>query len=286
MMNMKNWMSHISDTQLLSQLSIPGTHDSASFRSNVFGAGFTKTQSWNIREQLENGVRFLDARCRLINDVFTMHHGAVFLKQQFGDVLNTCIDFLNKNPSEFILLSVKQEHTTENSTKSFHRVMRNKYIEPHSEMFYLGNNNPNILDIRGKIVLLRRYSGDNIGIDVSHWMDDTTFRIKNGDFNIYIQDDYDGYTALSINFKRKFVASLLNDAKKNRSNDMYINFISVSGMLTPYSGARGHHLIDGMNIWFCKQYREKQKMGIIVADFVDIEDGAIIKTVVNSNNFI
>ncbi|QHB32566.1 phosphatidylinositol-specific phospholipase C [Yersinia canariae] len=285
-MNMRNWMSRISDTQLLSQLSIPGTHDSASFLSNVFGAEFTKTQSWNIREQLDNGVRFLDARCRLINDVFTMHHGAVFLKQQFGDILNSCIEFLKKNPTEFILLSVKQEHTTESSTKSFNEIMHDSYIEPHNKIFYLKNKNPSIRDIRGKIVLLRRYSGNKVGIDVSHWKNDTTFKIKNGDFNIYIQDHYDGYTALSINFKRKFVESLLNEAKKNRPNDMYINFTSVSGILTPYAGAKGHHLIDGMNIWFCKQYREKQKMGIIVADFVDIEDGAIIKTVVNSNTFL
>lgn len=285
-MNMKNWMSQINDTQLLSQLSIPGTHDSASFRSNVYGAGFTQTQSWNIREQLDHGIRFLDARCRLINDVFTLHHGAVFLKQQFGDLLNTCIDFLNRNPSEFILLSVKQEHTTESSTKSFSKIMRDSYVGPHSKIFYLENKIPPLRDIRGKIVLLRRYSGDKIGIDVSHWKNDTTFDIKNNNFNIYIQDNYDGFTALSINFKRKFIESLLKEAKNNRPQDLYINFTSVSGMLTPYTGARGHHLIDGINIWFCKKYREKQKMGIIVADFVDIEDGAIIKTVVNSNVFV
>ncbi|HIH7565176.1 TPA: phosphatidylinositol-specific phospholipase C [Yersinia enterocolitica] len=284
-MNMRNWMSHLSDTQLLSQISIPGTHDSASFRSNVFGAGFTQTQSWNIRKQLDQGVRFLDARCRLINNVFTMHHGAVFLKQQFGDFITTCIDFVKRNPSEFIILSVKQEHTVENSTKSFHKVMRARYIEPHNEIFYLDNKIPNIGEIRGKIVLLRRYSGDKAGIDASHWKNDTSFEIKNKDFNIYVQDHYDGYTALSLHFKRKFIECSLKDAQKKRTQDMYINFISISGLLIPFSGALGHHLIDGMNIWFCKQYREKQIMGIIVADFVDAQDGEIIKTVVNSNIF-
>ncbi|EEP95718.1 Phosphatidylinositol-specific phospholipase C2 [Yersinia aldovae ATCC 35236] len=39
---------------------------------------FTQTQSWNIKEQLDNGIRFLDARCRLIDNVFTLHHGPVF----------------------------------------------------------------------------------------------------------------------------------------------------------------------------------------------------------------
>lgn len=285
-MNMKNWMSNLSNSLLLSQISIPGTHDSASFRPNVLGAGFTQTQTWNIREQLEHGIRFLDARCRLINNVFTMHHGAVFLKQQFGDFLTTCIDFIKRNPTEFIILLVKQEHTIENSTKSFNGIMQERYIDPHNELFYLENKIPSIGEARGKIVLLRRYSGDKVGIDASHWKDDATFEIKNKGFNIYVQDNYDGYTALSLHFKRKFIEILLRDAQKKRAQDIYINFTSISGLLTPYSGARGHHLIDGMNIWFCKQYREKQIMGIIVADFVDIQDGAIIKTVVNSNVFV
>ncbi|AIN19247.1 phosphatidylinositol-specific phospholipase C, X domain protein [Yersinia rochesterensis] len=285
-MNMKNWMSRLSDSQLLSQISIPGTHDSASFRSNVLGAGFTQTQTWNIREQLEHGIRFLDARCRLINNVFTMHHGAVFLKQQFGDFLTTCIDFIKRNPTEFIILSVKQEHTTEKSTKGFNEIMQERYINPHNKLFYLQNKIPSIGDVRGKIVLLRRYSGDKVGINASRWKDDATFEIKNKGFNIYVQDNYDGYTALSLHFKRKFIDILLKDAQKKRAQDIYINFTSISGLLTPYSGAQGHHLIDGMNIWFCKQYREKQIMGIIVADFVDVQDGAIIKTVVNSNVFV
>lgn len=114
----------------------------------------------------------------------------------------------------------------------------------------------------------------------------TTFEIKNRGFNLHVQDNYAGYTALSINFKRKFVGLFIEQAKNKRAQDLYINFLSLSGMLTPYTGAAGHHLIDGMNVWLCKQYREKQTMGIIVADFVDIDEGDIIKTVVNSNDFV
>ncbi|WP_145563244.1 phosphatidylinositol-specific phospholipase C [Yersinia aldovae] len=285
-MDMRNWISRIDGNKALSEISIPGTHDSASFRTDVFGGMFTQTQSWNIKEQLDNGIRFLDARCRLIDNVFTLHHGPVFLKQQFGDVLNTCLDFLKRHPGEFIILSVKQEHTTENSTKDFASVMYDNYIKPHKDMFYLINGIPIIDAIRGKIVLLRRYGGAKIGINALPWKNDTSFTVKNSSFNIYVQDHYDGYTDLNLRFKRKFVESLLKSAKDKLSLSLYINFISVSGILTPYSGAKGHFLIDGMNIWFCKQYREKQKMGIIVADFVDIEDGAIIKTIVNANNFI
>lgn len=284
-MGLNNWMSRLRDNTSLSHISIPGTHDSASFHISTFGGGFSQTQIWNIKTQLNNGIRFLDARCRLIDNILTMHHGSVFLNQYFGDIIISCIDFLHKNPTEFIILSVKQEHTVENSTKSFAEVIFKHYITPHKNKFYLANDTPMIGEVRGKIVLFRRYNGGNIGINATPWKDDATFSIKNGGFNIYVQDDYEGYTGLSIHFKRKFVENLLKRAKNENLTNLYINFTSVSGLLSPYSGAKGHFMIDGMNIWFCKKYRGKQFLGIIVADYVDIENGAIIKTIINSNNF-
>ncbi|CNI30155.1 phosphatidylinositol-specific phospholipase C [Yersinia mollaretii] len=284
-MNLKNWMSHLSETTLLGHISIPGTHNSASFRSSIVSATFTQTQSWDIKAQLIHGIRFLDARCRLINDVFTLHHGSVFLNQYFGDLLATCILFLENNPTEFIILSVKQEHTEENNTKNFAKVMWENYIVPNRGKFYLANEIPMIAEVRGKIVLLRRYDGSDVGINATPWKDDTTFSIKNGDFTIYVQDNYDGYTDLSIHFKRKFVEGLLKKAKSERLTNLYINFTNVSGIISPYSGANGHFWVDGMNSWFCKNYSGKRFLGIIVSDFVDLENGAIIKTIINSNNF-
>ncbi|CNE18721.1 phosphatidylinositol-specific phospholipase C [Yersinia mollaretii] len=285
-MNLKNWMSGLSETTLLSHISIPGTHDSASFRSTAVGATFTQTQSWDIKAQLIHGIRFLDARCRLINDILTMHHGPVFLNQYFGDILATCISFLENNPTEFIILSVKQEHTEENSTKSFAGIMWDSYIAPNKSDFFLANEIPMIAEVRGKIVLLRRYGGSDAGINATPWKDDTTFSIKNSGFTIYVQDNYNGYTDLSIHFKRKFVEGLLKKAKNERLTNLYINFTSLSGIVSPYSGAKGHFWVDGMNSWFCKNYSGKQFLGIIVSDFVDLENGAIIKTIINSNNFI
>ncbi|WP_145515952.1 phosphatidylinositol-specific phospholipase C domain-containing protein, partial [Yersinia aleksiciae] len=170
-MGLNNWISRLSDKTLLSHISIPGTHDSASFRTNIFGRAFSQTQVWDIKEQLNNGIRFLDARCRLIDNVFTMHHGSTFLEQYFGDIIITCIKFLHKNPTEFIILSVKQEHTVENSTKNFAEVMLDAYITPHKRNFYLANDIPMIGEIRGKVVLLRRYSGGDIGINATPWKD-------------------------------------------------------------------------------------------------------------------
>ncbi|MEX3099023.1 phosphatidylinositol-specific phospholipase C [Serratia ureilytica] len=283
---MNKWMSKLGDNRLITQVSIPGTHDSASFHSNITGAGFTQTQSWDIKQQLNYGVRFLDARCRLIDDVFAMHHGPVYLKQQFGDFLQTCIDFLKRNPTEFIVLSVKKEHTTENSKKSFASVMQDRYVSPHKEMFFLENRIPNVKEVRGKIVLLRRYNGSDIGLSASNWKDNATFRINNNGYSIFVQDEYSGYTFATIKSKREPVRKLVEASTRGKSGDLYINFTSLSGVLvTPYNGAYGDAFTDGMNYWFPKQYKGKHSMGIIVSDYVDIDKGAIIKTVVNSNLF-
>ena len=60
-----DWMSPLDGGLLLSQLSIPGTHDS--------GARFeplsrtAKCQTLTIGQQLDAGARFLDIRCRHVN---------------------------------------------------------------------------------------------------------------------------------------------------------------------------------------------------------------------------
>lgn len=166
-----------------------------------------------------------------------MHHGPVFLHQFFGDVLNTCLSFLKKNSSEFIIISVKKEHSTENSKMDFPEVMREKYIRPHEKYFFTENRIPKLHEIRGKIVLLRRYGGTFLGINALPWKDNATFVVENGGFNIHVQDEYDKYTALTIISKRKPVAHLVKASMSGRSIDMYINFTSLSGALTPYNGA-------------------------------------------------
>ena len=50
----KGWMGELDDSHLLSELSIPGTHDSGAEAPEQVGAA---TQTWNIYEQLQAGIR-------------------------------------------------------------------------------------------------------------------------------------------------------------------------------------------------------------------------------------
>lgn len=57
-----NWMSGISDDTYLSDISIPGTHDSGSRIVDSYASTWAKCQNLTITEQLNIGVRYLDMR--------------------------------------------------------------------------------------------------------------------------------------------------------------------------------------------------------------------------------
>lgn len=125
------WMKYIPDEVRLNLISMPGSHDTCASRSALrLGSSsrllseFWQTQVYNLDEQLESGVRFLDIRCRLINDVFTIHHGPIYLGMLFGDVLEKLEQFLLKSPSETIIMHVQEEYKAKYSSKSYVQVDR------------------------------------------------------------------------------------------------------------------------------------------------------------------
>ena len=85
-------------------LSIPGTHDSATYSShNLFQFGFSsQCQSWSILNQLKAGIRFLDLRVKMHQNKLITHHGIA----KFDDLLNIVMQinwFLRTNPNEFLI---------------------------------------------------------------------------------------------------------------------------------------------------------------------------------------
>ena len=61
--NETNWMRAVPDHINISELSIPGTHDSCA-RHNGHSLGFAKCQDLGLREQLDKGIRFIDIRVK------------------------------------------------------------------------------------------------------------------------------------------------------------------------------------------------------------------------------
>lgn len=224
----KDWMKRLADQKKIGEISIPGTHDSASF----YGGDIVQTQSMSITEQLNAGVRFLDIRLRHINDVFAIHHGPVFQKQFFGDILNQVSDFLKQNPSEFVLMRVKDEYTEENITRTFQDTFSD-YISKYPDVIFnpAGDSYfPSVYEVRGKIVFL-----DQIPTTGKY----PPFGIKYNNLNFNIQDDYKVSTNWDLYGKWEKVKDFLQDSADGNRRET-INYLSASGGSFPYFIASGH----------------------------------------------
>ena len=79
------WMSYIHDDTKISDISIPGTHESGATHSIFDVSG--KCQDLSIKQQLRVGVRFFDLRLQLVNDEFKIVHSFVDQRLSFKKVM-------------------------------------------------------------------------------------------------------------------------------------------------------------------------------------------------------
>lgn len=101
-----DWMASIPDHVPLSELSIPGTHDTMTY---AIGSEHLECQNWNLSVQLDAGLRYFDIRARLQDDQLQIYHADGYTGFSFVDVLLAMFEFLDANPSEAIVMRLKQE---------------------------------------------------------------------------------------------------------------------------------------------------------------------------------
>lgn len=275
-----NWLTSIPDSKKLSELTIPGTHDSCTYtlKPGELATPSTRTQRLTLEEQLNAGIRFLDIRCRHIENAFAIHHSQVYLRLNFDDVLKVCTAFLTANQSECIVMSVKNEHTEEDVTRTYEATF-DSYLQGISKGFwYLGDTIPNLKDVRGKIVLLRRFGLDNRtetkGIDASSWPDNTTFENKNDKVRLRVQDAYKVNTLLPGDINRKWnaIRTLLDEAKSDASETWFINFTSGSNVPWALPNAIAGRINHRVSNYVEDESLSNVRLGTIVTDFPD-DDG-------------
>ena len=161
------WMSKVSGDVSVAALNIPGTHNSGA-RYEPFPRT-AKCQGLSIADQLQAGVRFFDVRCRHQEDRFTIFHGMVDQRLTFDQVRKTMVEFLQQNPSEAIIVSIKQEYRSRGNTRTFPETLRS-YIAQDAMVWYTKGRIPKLADARGKIVLLSRFSSEKrLGIAARDW---------------------------------------------------------------------------------------------------------------------
>lgn len=176
------WMKYVDDNKFLDELSIPGTHDSGTCsvdNDTEPQSSQVKCQQDYIPTQLLEGIRYFDIRLGKGDDPGIDHGGFYLLKKDgnflhLSDVIGYFKTFLNENPREALIMLASRgndEATDDSVTTAFAKVMAD-----NPDLFYTSSHVPTLGEVRGKIVLLRRFgldgdsvSGHTWGLDLTEW---------------------------------------------------------------------------------------------------------------------
>lgn len=206
----------------------------------------------------------------------------------FENVFAECEDFLAKYPQETILMLINSENG-ENIEANF-----DTYKNAHMDIFYLETSIPILQEVRGKIVLFRRFKHSNRsfnGIDLqSGWRDSASFTM-NTDHGLQQFRIEDVYNERDTQKKKELVETNLNAAKTD-VNKFCITFNSVSGVLfrhsiksfawkTSLNPALNPNLID-----FFKNNPGKNNWGTIMLDYYyddDTNSNELVHQIIQTN---
>ena len=247
------WMKDIPDNTKLSEMTIPGTHDSCS----LFGICCARTQTWTLVEQMKAGIRYLDIRLRKINDTLRAYHGCVDQKENFDSILNYVLDFLEKNPSESILMEIIKEYNDLNCTKNF-ETLYNEYVGSYKDKIVeYEYRDYTMSEIRGKIFVVKVFGG-------------STSNIK----NFQIQNKWSVNFRCLMNNKKRRIKESFHRALTMNNEQIFLNYLSASSdyaMMTPYTAAKQCNEIA---------MRYHGRLGIVLADYPGEE---LIEHLINQN---
>ncbi len=250
--NNRGWMGALRNDLRLSDLTIPGTHESMS----LHGTDYVKNQTMDLWSQLVSGVRVLDIRCAIVEirnpteppgAFFNIYHGIIYQKANFDDVLRTVVEFLRQNRGETVLMRVKQERT--NDPDRFEDVFRRRYWDKkeYKDHFWKWTSeNPTLGELRSKIVVLQDFARwqcnapspkAEFGLCYNSFLDQDYFAL-NGN-----EDLYNKWEKV-----KKHLADANKDTPEN-NDKKYINYLSggtnssnplAAGLPFPYFVVSGH----------------------------------------------
>ena len=150
-------MSRVSDGLRLSELSLPGTHDTMAYTTPI---PWARNQDLDLQEQMEAGVRFLDVRVKYENNDLVCYHGIVNLNMKLGNVMDTIKRFLDLNPSETIIFRYSDENYSSDAEykskfcEKFNEIVENYNLwHKESSTTDMGSQYPRLGEMRGKIVI-------------------------------------------------------------------------------------------------------------------------------------
>lgn len=247
--NLSRWMRELGDGWPLSALSVPGTHNSPTCHVALPSV---RCQAVGVREQLDNGVRFLDLRVSaskgvgndslaLVHSVFPVSLGG---NRYLAGLLDELYAFLDDNPSEALIVSLKREGTGRGTDQDLSQHLFKRYCgggssgkggdeggegkeangnkdDDVARRWFTEPRIPSLGEARGRIVLVRRFNNDGAlqaehggrgwGIDASAWPDNCADGTVDSGL-VRVQDFYEVGKSAGIEKKAELARSHLERA--------------------------------------------------------------------------
>lgn len=298
-----SWMAGLDQTALITQISIPGTHDSATGAGRCGGHSFCTAQTYGFTSQLEKGIRFFDIRLVYEDGDLKFHHGPYYLNLNFKAVINAVEAYLSTHPSEFVIFLIKQE-TWKNipgyndnlgvPADTFWARVNEQIGDYPAELFYLGKWVPYLANAAGKIIIMARdRSSYPQGYHVN-WTDNTVHYEGYDSGLSYVVEDHWSLCTVHTDTKFAEVAQNLYLAgicvTCGNPKTLFITFLSGTAaecldILKPpshYAAYENPHTVDWLND------RPGPRPGIVLMDFAGdstYHGDTLIEAVINQNIF-
>ncbi|KAG0649917.1 1-phosphatidylinositol phosphodiesterase [Hyphodiscus hymeniophilus] len=256
--NLNSWMSKLRNETPLSALSIPGTHNSPTHHTALPSV---RCQAVSVREQLDNGIRFLDIRVQPEKPSDPTKDGLILVHSAFPvsltgtkylrGLMDHIFAFLDANPSETVIVSLKREGIGKSTDQHLSKILHEHYADDPRRWF-TENRIPTLGEVRKRVIVIRRFAlddslkGENNGtgwcIDAESWPDNCADGLCSSG-EIRVQDFYEVAEHTNIEKKIGFstdhlakaaqaVCPLPGDLKNAEKQAVkfpfFINFLSAS----------------------------------------------------------
>lgn len=228
------WMANLSGSLAISEINIPGTHDSAAI--NTWSpVVIYACHNISITKQLEYGIRLLDVRLKVSQSgstyTFVTCHGKLpgSTYQDFPSLMEECKQFLLSYPKEVILMCLKMDNW--NGLEG-NKVAVIAALQSLLTAYPISSTTPSMVNlgaVRGKVVLFNRLSSNKLGVPIG-WPDNTSGIYKAPtvarSWGLYAQDQWEGLPLVHPTAKKTELVTAAFGQKK--AGEVVWNFASAT----------------------------------------------------------
>ncbi|OAA76565.1 Phosphatidylinositol-specific phospholipase [Akanthomyces lecanii RCEF 1005] len=270
-----SWMGGLRNDTLLTSLSVPGTHDTMTY---AIGSDVLQCQNRNLTVQLAAGLRYFDIRARVRDDALHIYHGDGDTGFSYQDVLLELFAFLAQNPTEAIVMRLKQEgaplgdHNTLTFEQAFNYAWHNssitaKQAAQHMYAWDPAAPLPTLGDLRSKIFVLQNFPADSNGPA-------NKYGIAWEGEQMVLEDLYIIPDVAHLKDKWAAIRDALTKAAADKQDNkaLYLAHISASVGVLPIEAAAGpkNRTVAGMNDetgrWL-EAGDQSGRTGVVIFDF-------------------